>query len=333
MSRNPENRPPVAWVVTDGRAGIEAQALGLAEAVAQRTPLLIVGKRISIGAPWRDLPHRVWGDPLARLARTSDFLSPPFPDVWIGCGRQSVALTIAVKRKSPSTFTVQIQDPRAPAALFDLVISPAHDNLSGDNIFSIIGSPVRNDANATGASVRRGRETGRQKVAVLIGGPNRAFDLAERDARAVGAELLALAKSGAELVVTTSRRTPGKLAETLKLLLEGHARVFWRAGADPASSNPYPAMLADADAIVVTEDSVNMAVEAAATGRPVHILRLPRKRFASAKKFDAFHESLRQHGASRYFTGALDGWAYAPLNETARAADEVVRRWRLGATN
>jgi len=100
----------------------------------------------------------------------------------------------------------------------------------------------------------------------------------------------------------------------------------WIAGEDGQSLNPYPAMLGACDAILVTEDSVNMAVEAASTGKPVHILPLARKPFVSAAKFDAFHEGLERRGASRRFDGALGDWTYEPLHETRRAAAEVLKR-------
>lgn len=323
MSEPATMRRRTCWVVTDGRAGVEAQALGLAEAVALRAPLSISRKVISVRKPWQSLPRVLWGDPFSRLDAASDALAPPFPDLWIGCGRLSVPLTIAVKQRSASTFTVQAQDPRAPAALFDLVIPPRHDRLAGDNVFPIIGAPIRRRPTRAPAAARAGAHP----VAVLIGGPNRAFRMTGDDADAIGAELKALADKGARLSVTTSRRTPPDVAARLFDRLHDVAGVFWRAGVDDDADNPYPAMLDEADAIVVTEDSVNMATEAAATGKPVHILLLRRKPFASAAKFDAFHDALRRYGAARPFNGALEPWSYPPLDETARAAAEVLRRW------
>ena len=66
------DRPIVIWAVSDGRAGIEAQALGLAEAVARVRPAEILVKRIGWRAglgrlPWRMIPP---------AARTGD-RSPP----------------------------------------------------------------------------------------------------------------------------------------------------------------------------------------------------------------------------------------------------------------
>ncbi len=38
------------------------------------------------------------------------------------------------------------------------------------------------------------------------------------------------------------------------------------------------------------------------------------------------HQSLRERGVARPFDGKLGAWTYAPLAETDRAAEEVVRR-------
>lgn len=317
----PNERKAVCWVVTDGRAGNERPALALAEAMARLAPLAIIKNRVALAEPWRRLPRFALGDPFARLAATSDALSPPPPALWIACGRAATALTIAAKRKYPATFTIQLQDPRAPLALFDLVIPPTHDGLEGPNVFPIIGAPVGSAPNR--APTRDGK-----RVAVLVGGPNRAFAFGEKDAARIAAQLSALAATGAELFVTTSRRTPAPAAEALRRSLEGVAKTFWRAGGDAPAGNPYPAMLGEADFILVTEDSVNMAVEAAATGKPVYVLRLARKPFSPARKFDAFHQSLAARGAARRFEGALERWRYEPLDETARAAREAVRRWQ-----
>ena len=89
---------------------------------------------------------------------------------------------------------------------------------------------------------------------------------------------------------------------------------------DGEGANPYSAFLAVADAILVTEDSTNMAVEAASTGKPVHILPLP----GGSPKFARLHADLRERGAARPFTGELAPWSYEPLRETERAARAVI---------
>jgi mitochondrial fission protein ELM1 len=82
-------------------------------------------------------------------------------------------------------------------------------------------------------------------------------------------------------------------------------------------------MLGAADHIFVTADSVNMATEAAATGKPIHILAVD----GSGGKLDAFHDSLAKRGCSRPFNGTLESWTYPPLLETDRAAAAVLTAW------
>ena len=86
---------------------------------------------------------------------------------------------------------------------------------------------------------------------------------------------------------------------------------------DGAGDNPLFGFLHFADHILVTEDSANMAAEAASTGKPVHIL--PMVPLKSAGKFARLHDDLRSRGAARPFDGALIPWTYEPLAETDRA--------------
>jgi mitochondrial fission protein ELM1 len=86
-------------------------------------------------------------------------------------------------------------------------------------------------------------------------------------------------------------------------------------------------MMANADAIVVTADSVNMVSEAVATGAPVHVFELPR----GSARHRVFLDELRRRGLVRPFRGRLEAWAYEPLDTTplvARALGEGLARHR-----
>jgi mitochondrial fission protein ELM1 len=91
---------------------------------------------------------------------------------------------------------------------------------------------------------------------------------------------------------------------------------------DGTGANPYPGLLGHADAVLVTQDSVNMASEAATTGLPVHVFPLG----GVARKIARFHESLERRGASRRFAGTIDHWSYPPLAEADRIAGELLAR-------
>jgi hypothetical protein len=328
--------PLECWVVTDGRAGIENQALGLAEAVARIAPSRITLKRIIVKLPWRVAPRSVWGDPFARLSTEGALLRPPFPDLWIACGRVSAPFTRGVKLRDPKVFTVQVQSPRMPAEHFDLVIPPLHDNLAGPNVFPILGSPNRIVAEtiAKDAEILRTAVGAlpAPRVAMLIGGPNRAFKMREAAIMRIARIARAFARQGAGVMVTTSRRTPAAVAPILRRALARFPHFLWDGAPVGGLENPYFGLLGLADHILVTEDSVNMAVEAAGTGKPLHIVHLDRRRLTfAARKFDRFHEALRARGASRMFAGRVRRWSYPPVDETARAAAEIMRRWSLAS--
>ncbi|MCC7267775.1 MAG: mitochondrial fission ELM1 family protein [Caulobacteraceae bacterium] len=310
------------WAVSDGRAGIEAQALGLAQAVARLRPAQVAVKRLA----FRRAGRRPWWLHLRPLhdLEPSSGIAPPWPDLWIACGRASVALSMRVRRWSGGrTFVVQLQDPLAPAAAFDLVIPPRHDQLAGPNVLPILGSPHRLTperlAEEAAAFQPLIDPLPRPRVAVLIGGKSKAFDLPPGRAAEMAREIgEAVQAAGGSVMVTFSRRTPDDARAVLAARLAELPGVVWN-GEGP---NPYFAFLEAADHILVTEDSTNMAAEAASTGKPVHILALP----GGSAKFRRFHAELADAGAARPFAGKLDGWSYAPLRETERAAAEILRR-------
>lgn len=323
VARKPTQPPLILWAMSDGRAGIEAQARGLAEAVARRRDCEIVVKRIGWKGDLGRLPWWLTLFPRRWLTPESD-VSEPWPDILIAAGRATLPLAIRMRKWSGGkTFVVQIQDPRVPPAFFDLVVPPNHDRLKGDNIVSIIGAPHRVTADKLAGEYARFAPVidplPRPRAAVLIGGKSKAFDLTpERAAKIANDIQEAIEARGGSLLMTFSRRTPPQARALLTARLKPLPGVIW----DGEGDNPYFAFLAGADYVLVTEDSANMATEAAGTGKPVFILKMD----GQSLKFRLFHEELEQHGATRPFTGVFEDWTYEPLTETDRAAAEVLAR-------
>lgn len=317
------DEPLEIWAVSDGRAGIEAQVLGLAEAVGCRAKATITLKRIGYRGRVGGLPALLNVLPRRSLTPGAG-IEPPWPDLWIAAGRATLPLSIRMRRWSKGkTLVVQLQDPRLPPKMFDLVIPPKHDRLAGDNVFALTGSPHR----LTKARLEVDYNAFRQvldplpepRVAVLIGGRSKAFDLTPERAAEMAYQIrLPLEQEGGSLMMTFSRRTPDNARALLNARLRDLPGMIW----DGEGANPYFAFLAAADYILVTEDSTNMAAEAASTGKPVFILKMD----GESLKFRLFHQDLERHGAARPFGGAFHGWSYVPLNETDRAAGEVLRR-------
>ena len=311
------------WAVSDGRIGIEAQVLGLAEAVARQRPAEIVLKRIA----WR------WGlgrtplslTPFARLALKADSpIAPPWPDIWIGAGRASVPLSRRMRGWSQGkTFVAQTQDPRGRLDAFDLVVPPTHDGVTGPNVFPILGAPNRMSAAGFSRDLARFQPRidplPRPRVALIVGGKSNSHDLPPERALSMAKEVAEAVKAvSGSLLVSFTRRTPEPARRVLTQELAATPGWIW----DGEGANPYLAFLSAADIILVTEDSTNLATDAATTGKPIHVLAMA----GGGRKFDRFHQDLRGRGIARPFTGALTTWTYPPLDETNRAASELLRR-------
>ncbi len=317
------------WAVSDGRAGIENQALGLAEAIASAAPANITVKRVRLRTPFRWLPPGFTPAPRPALAIDSDPIEPPWPDVWVGCGRASVPLAMAMRRWSRGrALVVQLQDPRVNPREFDLVFPPVHDGLEGPNVTPIIGACHR----VTQSKLARARadfptdlgELPGPRFGVLIGGRSKRNDIGARRAQRI-AELFATiqAQTGGAILATLSRRTSDRARLQFRARLAPHCALFY----EGEGVNPYFAILAAADFIFVTADSVNMATEAAATGKPVYILPVD----GPGGKLERFHASLRRRGCARPFANRIEAWTYPPLNETDRAAAVVLNALRARA--
>jgi mitochondrial fission protein ELM1 len=307
---------PTCWVLTDGRASMRNQCLGLAEAAGLTVALKTVQPRL----PWRRLPPLLWPGPFASAGPGSDPLAPPWPDVLIAAGHAMAPLAVGVRRASNGmTFTVQVEDPGMDPRKFDLVVPPRHDGLSGPNVVTTRGAMHRVTAarlvEAGRHFEKRFAHLPRPLVAVLVGGPNRYYRMTDAVVERLADGLVRVGKKGAGIVLTASRRTPEAAVATLRERLKGLAEIW-----DGTGENPYLGYLALADHLVVTCDSVLMVSEAAATGRPVHVAALD----GDGGKFVRFHRLLAEDGITRPFAPGPDGvlatWTYAPLDDAAVVA-------------
>jgi len=306
--------------MTDAKPGMENQCLGLAEALG----LDAVRKHVYPRPPWKYLPPSLWLAPFHAYTADSDPLVAPWPDILIATGRATVAASIAIRRDSRGrTFTVQIQNPGVAFRHFDLVIPPRHDNCAGANVFSTRGALHRVTAQRLAAEAERFAPAlahlPRPLVAVLIGGSNKIYRLTPQILHELADKLAAMSRAtGAGLAITLSRRSGADAEAVLRDKLADVPKVIWAGQGD----NPYFAYLGLADHIVVTADSVSMVSEACSTGKPIYVVELE----GGSQKFKRFHQGLRADGITREFSGQLESWHYAPLNDTALAAAEVRRR-------
>tara|TARA_B100000575_G_C22712147_1_gene429162 strand:+ start:75 stop:362 length:288 start_codon:yes stop_codon:yes gene_type:complete len=79
----------------------------------------------------------------------------------------------------------------------------------------------------------------------------------------------------------------------------------------PKDENPYPGILGHAVAIIVTSDSINMASEAAITGKPVLIAEWQ----AETGRVDAFHKAMMRAGHTAPLGTNIPKTDFIPLFE------------------
>jgi hypothetical protein len=302
--------------------GFETQTLGVAEALG----VVPESKSVTPRAPWRWFAP--WGPAAPNAA-----IAPPWPELIIASGRQTIPYARKIRRlANGDTFVAILQDPRVSPSQFDFVWAPAHDRLRGRNVFTTLLSPHRVTPERLTEEGRRWSNTvshlPHPRVAVLLGGTNAVYEMDEAEARRIGNMLgEAARKENASLMITPSRRTGEAQARIIRKRTKDVRSVMW----DSSGENPYFGYLGNADAVIVTCDSVNMVSEAIATGKPVHIIEMK----GGSARFRRFLDGVYRQGIARPFQGRLESWPSRPLNATTQIAQAIAReinRWRAHKT-
>jgi mitochondrial fission protein ELM1 len=325
-------RPLSIWAMTTGEAGMRVQARGLAYAVGG----LLQEKVIGLRKPWRWFPGALTPAPLLGLDPAKDKLEAPWPDLLITCGRRSSAASIAVRRASGGrTLTVHLHNPRTDLAAFDLVVAMTHDGIEGSNVLSIDTAihEITPERLASAAAAWRARLAwlGRPLTGVFLGGSTRRRPFTREHASRLIDELETVRLAGASFAITASRRTPDDVRELFARHFSSKRRAWmWNMEGD----NPYLGLLALADRLVVTSDSVTMVSEALATRRPVEVFDLE-----AGRRHAIFLEGLLSQGLVRRLGQVEEALPRAcPVNVASLAADAVrrllvERDWRVQGQN
>ena len=253
---------PTTWVLSDGRAGNELQALALAHAMWDAEPRIW---RLQARAPWRwAAPRRLPGSTHAFGEEFHRALREP-PTLAIGCGRQAALATRLLREAGARS--VQILDPHIDPRHWDAVVVPEHDGLRGANFVTTLGS--LHEVNADWLAKARARfpqfgALSSPRTVLLLGGPiaNVPLDAAwwMHTAEVLRARYQ---RDGGSLSICASPRTPAWLATAARNDLSELPGSRWFDAND--GPNPYLGLLGWAEHIVVSPDSVNMLSEAAAT--------------------------------------------------------------------
>ncbi len=161
------------WIITDGKAGMDVQARGVADALGLHYEM----KRVMPRGLWRLTAP--WGPvaPNERPGRPGSAFSPPWPAVAIATGRASIPYIRAIRRAAgAATFTVVLQDPKTGPATADLIWVPEHDKRRGANVLTTLTAP-HSFTQERLASLRAAPSEAiaalpKPRIAVVLGGKN-----------------------------------------------------------------------------------------------------------------------------------------------------------------
>jgi len=275
------------WILADDRAGNVNQLLGVAQALTWP----FERKDIHYNR-WVKLPNWLRGRTFIGLdKKDKPQLVRDFPDVVLSAGRRSFPIARAIKRLSKNkTKIVQLMNPLNGANEADLIVLPMHDNYHGNasNVMQVLGTPHRVTTKKLSDEKKRWQSVLKQyppkRLSLIVGGAtkNKPFTLKMADALIQAVKEL----KPASVLVTTSRRTPKNVVNVLQKKLP--RPCFFYCFGDK-TENPYFGLLAWADKIIVTGDSMSMCTECCATGVPVFIFA-PDEMMSDKHK--RFHQSL-----------------------------------------
>ncbi len=266
---------PVIWLIDAYRAGEQSQVRALVDALGWpcETKRLTYRKHVV-------LPHVLGLSSLRGItAESAAMLEAPWPDLVISSGVRNEPVCRWIRDHSGgSTRYVHVGRPWGPLSSFDLVITtpqyrvPRHPNVVNNLLTLHSVTPQRlADERHKWADTFAGLP--RPRIAVIAGGNSGPFTLGPKAASRLARQASALARqSGGSLLVSTSSRTSEEAIAALRDGIDAPSYFYRWQAADPA--NPYFGILAMADRLVVTGDSIAMLSEACATGRPVQIFDL-----------------------------------------------------------
>ena len=306
-----------ALLLTQGMHGMVSQVEGLAKALK----INFKHQKIKLKSFWNFIPPKF--TPISENLLTEKFVCDS--KIVISCGRKSVIPSIALKKRfGNEIFNIHIQDPKVSFKHFDLIISPKHDNIIGNNVLQTQGSiHYLTKKEITESSKYLQLDKGKKQfVAFIIGGPNRYYDYSDEQIHYVFNKIKTLfTPDKFKIIVIPSYRTPERVIKKAYNTFSVNHNVI-----KSIDKKAYLCSLAIADYIIVTCDSTSMISEAAVTGKPVYMAMMKAKR--SIRRFKSFYTQFKDLGIAKELTDSIDNWSYDKLDEVNRIAPLIKEKMK-----
>ena len=283
-----------AIILTDGKAGHENQSKAFARALGLDFVLVPVKFKSRFAKAMSYLYDRL-GVSSTRLLEGLDNLdSLGKPRVVLGTGSGTFYAAKSLARGVPGAKCGVVLYPRGyDLSSFDCILAPTFDNpAKRANVVEIPANLVANDAAfyEKGVAAFRERYSGAADnlVGVIVGGPNKCSTMSVEWMKARLDEIFA-ANAGAQLCVTTSRRTPPEVEALVDSYPWTYKLIYSR-----DHFNPIPAFVQLAKRLYVTAESTGMLSEACTFGT-ADVVALDNLK-PGPHKFRRFVENLRRGG-------------------------------------
>jgi len=307
-----------AILLTQGMHGMVSQVEGLAKALG----LSYKHQTVKLKSFWNLIPPKF--SPISENLIQDKFVCDS--KIIISCGRKSVIPSIALKKRlGKEIFTIHIQNPKVSLKHFDLIVSPEHDNLKGDNVISTTGAihyltkkEIKENSNYLGLEREK-----KKLVAFIIGGPNKYYAYSEKIIHQAFNKVKTLfTPDKYKIVVIPSYRTPANIIKKAYDTFNFNHHVI-----KEVDKRAYLSALAISDHIVVTCDSTSMISEAAITGKPVYIAMM--KAIKNNYRFKNFYTKLNKLGITKELENNVENWSYDNLNEVNRIAPFIKSKMKF----
>jgi len=248
------------------------------------------------------LPFRRFWMRLALTRECYRALLHTYADIVISCGSSLADVNLWIKKENLARSVV-VMKPVFPFSHFDAVIAPKHDSLAENpRLFSTEGAlssltPEDLELEGSALSAELGLAPNSRRIGVLIGGNTQSLYFEKDVFETLMRSLRNYAeRSGAQLLVTTSRRTPAWADELLKEMFTDRARCPLLLIANESNRSGIVAgILGLSDAVVVTAESMSMIAETANAGKPSVVVRPWRGRALKAK-YEDYLQRLEKEG-------------------------------------
>ena len=302
-----------ALLLTQGMHGMVSQVEGLAKALG----LSYKHQKIELKSFWNLIPPKI--SPISEKLVKNKFVCDC--KIIISCGRKSVIPSIALKKRlGNQIFNIHIQDPKVSFEHFDLIVSPEHDRLRGENIINTTGAIhylTKKEINDNSKYLGIEKDKRKELVAFIIGGPNKYYNYSEKQIHELFNKVKTLfTPDKFKIIVIPSYRTPENILKIAFNTFSINHHVVKN-----IDKKAYLSALAISNYIVVTCDSTSMISEAAMTGKPVYIAMM--KSFKPTGRFKKFYSQLKDLGITRELEDRVESWSYNSLNEVNRIAPIV----------